>query len=248
MENDNECCKIIFYLQKITMTPVVTPATEVKQKPKPAIKDEKVILKTPKIPWPERPHSEIIIPVQKPPHQRSKKPLRKIEITETDDSNLKLNPAIEKELKIDYNDSNALANILAQTQQLDIDEILKDTSPASTKKIPDDLEDLKFDYPVPKSSVQFYTNWKYIKDNLQHKFLYLKQIRPEDLANIFKDFMESDIFSDFITVLKEKFIPENLPVFKYLLNLSKVKRFSTLTLFLSTKDKQGKKLNSFECY
>lgn len=155
---------------------------------------------------------------------------------ETDDSILKLNTSAEKtkisNLKIDYNDSNALANILAQTQQLDIDEILKDL-PKST------LKDVKFDYPIPKSSVQFYTNWKIIKDNLHHRFLYLQQINPEELPNIFKDFLESEIFSDFITVLREKFIAENLPVYNYLLHLSKVKRFSTLTLFFSSKDKQG---------
>ncbi|GLV40137.1 spaghetti [Carabus blaptoides fortunei] len=83
------------------------------------------------IPWPNRGTCEIMKPIDKRPHQRSKQPLRRIEIVETDTSELSLNKnqtTVDNtsELNVDYKESNALAKILAQTSQLDVDEILKD--------------------------------------------------------------------------------------------------------------------------
>jgi len=51
--------------------------------------------------------------------------------------------------------------------------------------------------------------------------------------------MESDIFSEILSVLCLKFVPNGDKVFDYLLYLAKLKRFRALVLFLSQKDKEG---------
>lgn len=83
------------------------------------------------IPWPDRGTCEIIQPIEKKPHLRSKQPLRRIEIVESDTSELPINKkqtTMDKasEFNVDYKESDALAKILAQTSKLDVDEILND--------------------------------------------------------------------------------------------------------------------------
>ena len=59
------------------------------------------------------------------------------------------------------------------------------------------------------------------------------------MPDIFKDSMESDIFTQILTILNETFVSKNDNVFDYLESLSKVKRFRTLVLFMSSSDKKG---------
>lgn len=51
--------------------------------------------------------------------------------------------------------------------------------------------------------------------------------------------MESDIFSDILTILKTEFMKREDPIFPYLKNLSDVKRFRALIMFISNLEKQG---------
>lgn len=59
------------------------------------------------------------------------------------------------------------------------------------------------------------------------------------MPKIFQDSMESDIFSDILTILKTEFMKREEPIFLYLKNLSDVKRFRTLIMFISNLEKQG---------
>lgn len=59
------------------------------------------------------------------------------------------------------------------------------------------------------------------------------------MPKIFQDSMESDIFSDILTILKTEFMKREEPIFLYLKNLSDVKRFRTLIMFISNSEKQG---------
>lgn len=51
--------------------------------------------------------------------------------------------------------------------------------------------------------------------------------------------MESDIFSDILAILKTEFMKRKEPIFLYLKNLSDVKRFRALIMFISNIEKQG---------
>lgn len=60
-----------------------------------------------------------------------------------------------------------------------------------------------------------------------------------NLPKIFRDSMESDIFSDILMTLKTEFMKRNEPIFSYLKDLSNVKRFRAFIMFISNSEKQG---------
>lgn len=95
---------------------------------------------------------------------------------------------------------------------------------------------------IPKTSVQFYNNWKTIEKNNQWKKSYLQQIDPNNLSVIFKESLSTKVFSEIINTLNENCGDNNFPVYKYLIGLSQVKRFSALTMFMSSKDKNSKSI------
>lgn len=51
--------------------------------------------------------------------------------------------------------------------------------------------------------------------------------------------MESNIFSDILTILKTEFIKREEPIFSYLKDLSDIKRFRALVMFLNNSEKEG---------
>lgn len=51
--------------------------------------------------------------------------------------------------------------------------------------------------------------------------------------------MESDIFSGILMILKTEFMKREESIFQYLKNLSNVKRFRALIMFISNLEKQG---------
>lgn len=59
------------------------------------------------------------------------------------------------------------------------------------------------------------------------------------LSKIFQDSMESNIFSDILTILKTEFIKREEPIFSYLKDLSDIKRFRALVMFLNNSEKEG---------
>lgn len=157
----------------------------------------------------------IVQPIVKPPHQRSKKPLRRIEVKETEHGKIKelVTPSI--------NDVNPESEV--EDKKLE---------PESTKVI--ELP------PVPRTTVQFFMNWKKNKD-AEFRFNYLKQMPADTIHKIFKDSMEPDTFSEILTILSTEFINREEPLFRYLEDLAQVKRFGALTMFMSVADKKALK-------
>lgn len=51
--------------------------------------------------------------------------------------------------------------------------------------------------------------------------------------------MESDIFSEILEVLKTEFVKTKEPLFRYLRDLSEVKRFRALIMFISNSEKES---------
>lgn len=60
------------------------------------------------------------------------------------------------------------------------------------------------------------------------------------MPKIFQDSMESDIFSEILEVLKVEFVKRKEPIFYYLRDLSQVKRFRALIMFVSSGEKESK--------
>jgi len=95
------------------------------------------------------------------------------------------------------------------------------------------------DLTVPKTSVQFYSTWKTLR-TVDNRYKYLKLLKPEEVPNIFKESLDSTVFTSILEVLSLKFISNNDEVYGFLSNLTKVSRFSALVMFMDPPDKDRK--------
>lgn len=59
------------------------------------------------------------------------------------------------------------------------------------------------------------------------------------MPRIFQDSMESDIFSEVLDILRIEFIARKESVHQYLKDLSQVKRFRALIMFINNAEKNG---------
>ncbi|XP_020289075.1 RNA polymerase II-associated protein 3-like [Pseudomyrmex gracilis] len=181
---------------------------------------------------PEKDNVEIVEAIQKLPHLRSKEPLKRILVQEADLSK----PFKEKDEKLNYTTVKAE---LTNTRSDNSANNKKETISQNTLEENYAENDIEIP-PVPKTAVQFLVNWKKCTTS-DVRYKYLKQISPDSLPNIFQDSMESDIFSSILKTLKE-FMERQQSVFSYLKNLSNIKRFRALIMFLSNAEKQDLKL------
>ncbi|XP_063227345.1 RNA polymerase II-associated protein 3-like isoform X2 [Bacillus rossius redtenbacheri] len=197
----------------------------------------------------------VVRPIKKPPHLRSKKPLRRIQIEEIDSSSSSIPagsrgtdsavpPAREsREPNISEGPSSSRTEVAPEERP---------SSPvhAPRPELPDHPHpadgarggaggDTRTQVPsAPVSSVQFLVGWNKVKESSQHMHSYLKQINGADLPKLFQDSLESNILSGILTTLANEFTKAGSPVYSYLLGLSNVRRFSTLSLFLSKEEKE----------
>lgn len=121
--------------------------------------------------------------------------------------------------------------------------------------------------PVPRTTVQFFMNWKknknpefryeYLKVQFLYLFIYIlrlycpnelelgflvyfQQMPADTIHKIFKDSMEPDTFSEILAILSSEFIKRKEPLYRYLEDLAQVKRFGALTMFMTAGDKKGR--------
>ncbi|KAI4467224.1 rna polymerase ii-associated protein 3 [Holotrichia oblita] len=185
--------------------------------------------------------------VNKPPKLRSKQPLKRIQIIDVDlqsekkylsnrsKQDLKENKEIEIQKEVNSeNEKNKSSDILLLTPQ--IVQLTEVETKDETQKVINCFEDLNV--PIPKTAVQFYNGWKTIKKEWRKN--YLQRINTTDLKLIFKESLESKVFSEIIDILSENSTENTLNLYDYLLGLTEVKRFSALIMFMSSKDKKSK--------
>jgi len=90
---------------------------------------------------------------------------------------------------------------------------------------------------VPKTSAQFYRDWRSIKD-ANKRFEFLCQFTADSYLNIFKNQMESSSFSEILSVLAKGILsPEKAA--DHVIGLSQLPRISTLVMFLDTTEKEN---------
>ncbi|XP_013194327.2 RNA polymerase II-associated protein 3 isoform X1 [Amyelois transitella] len=195
----------------------------------------------------------VIKPVKKPPHLRSKRMLKPVQIKEIPLGKVSAeNEKASTRMKIieieddkahgdsNNNDSGKNVGPLYNGDKGKGDGKL--ASPESAKLIAETIfnEKESLDKMVPPvNSVQFMTGWKCLKGHDSAKSHYLSIIEPSKIPSIFENALESDILSDLLRVLtnytekyKEKTVKE------YLKNICRVKRFSALAMFLSNNDRE----------
>lgn len=112
------------------------------------------------------------------------------------------------------------------------------------QKLQPDCEEHSPELTVPKTSVQFYSTWKTLK-TVNNRYKYLKLLKPEEVPNIFKESLDSTVFTSILEVLSSKFICNNDEVYGFLSNLTKVSRFSALIMFMDPPDKDRKYMDKY---
>ncbi|EFA06488.1 RNA polymerase II-associated protein 3 [Tribolium castaneum] len=161
--------------------------------------------------------------VNKPVHLQSKKPLKRIEIQEISE--------IESFPKVDE------PNVTLKTDDLKVVERQPlGQNVHEIKESKDQRNNIKMELSVPHNSVQFYSSWRHLK-TLDFKYEYLKLINPENLPLIFKESLESSVFSEILEVLTKCFIERGDDVFDFLKYFTQIRRFSAIIMFLSVNDK-----------
>ncbi|OWR51798.1 TPR-repeat protein [Danaus plexippus plexippus] len=169
--------------------------------------------------WRDGVHENITVikPVKKPPHLRSKRALKHITIQE-----IPLGRAIDKSNDTNNNKSTNV------TLAADIQE----------KMVFNVNEKHKESMVVPTNSVQFMSEWKYLKGNDRARGDYLSIIPPDLLPSIFENALESDVLSTVLRTIHNNVDRFPHSVAAYLKNICRVKRFSALAMFLSAIDKE----------
>lgn len=157
------------------------------------------------------PSATRVYPISKPENLRSKKPLKRIHINE---AGAKKSPAGDGTARLASRKSKvALAHspVLAAQHQPDL--------------------------PLPaQTSFQFLADWKRTSRFPEQQYQYLKQMDPAKLPVVFKQALESELFADMLSVLDKFFMRDGIDVYPFLSHLTKVGRFSTLTMLLGSEE------------
>lgn len=193
--------------------------------------------------WPEDDTITIIQPIKKTQHTRSKVPLKRITIKEIERkllSKVKTKPTQIKEIEEPETELKVAADKQGRKKSVsfaDIKENQKDKPAVELKQTVTSAPCIS-DVVPPTTSVQFFSQWRQLGTNLKLKYTYLKVINPADLKEIFKESLDSRTFSDIVNVLIEH--SESNFAYKFLLGLSNVNRFTTLAMFMSKPEIEGK--------
>lgn len=195
-------------------------------------------------------HSEtdniiLVKAVSKPVHLQSKKPLMQIKIQELEECARNLSSNEEAA----FSHKTNMFKTTLKTDDLTVVEkypepcemIKENKNNMNNVRMNEGLIELK----TPKNSVQFYSQWQHLK-MINDKYIFLKSIKPETLPQIFKESLESGIFSEILEVLAKCFTSKNDNVFNFLMFFTNIRRFSTLTMFMSDNDK-NREYSLFAC-
>ncbi|XP_060523801.1 RNA polymerase II-associated protein 3 isoform X2 [Cylas formicarius] len=243
--------------------------------------------------WPHFDDIILINPVSKPPHLRSTKPLKRVQIDEIKEYDKNENhdgQKIEKIMPtlIDH-DSPIKHEIIEKTMIFDVETIKEKRSmfkrkreqgtseqnvktsevrPQSNqdyvslksddlkvieRKDSENLKDIKNTCNIsltnsgknlvehldnPKNSVQFYSAWRNLRSPSE-QYIFLKRIKPTDIPDIFKESLDSNVFSSILNLLATEFFKQKDETYEYLVNFTRVKRFSALVMFMNSTDKRN---------
>ncbi|XP_075713132.1 RNA polymerase II-associated protein 3 isoform X2 [Rhinoderma darwinii] len=188
----------------------------------------------------------IIKAIDKPPHLRSTKPLRRMEIEEI--GGVFLTPV---EVLTESSDTEA-----PRAKMLKIEEICdfpttpnnSDYSiptPARPEKIQTDQPAFSAsadgDVPgVPANSFQLEADIRRLKGNPDMLYTYLKQIEPSLYIKLFHKALDPDVFNEIVKILRLKYIEneDTDAVLEILQTFSELRRFDMAVMFLSELEKE----------
>lgn len=197
---------------------------------------------------------EIIFVIEKPPHSRSQVPLRRIPIKEVSQienvplEEQKPTPSVGKLDSMNVVERN-FENLISKGGDGD-----KVTNPKETmekassfkqkkqvkvvEKNPSASSQTEL-FTTPINAIQFNNQWHQFTSS-KLRYQYLMCIEPQRLPTIFKESLDTKLFSEIITALVEGYSNENEKIYKYLTELTNIRRFSAIVMFMSNSDKNSK--------
>lgn len=196
----------------------------------------------------------IVRPIHKPPHLRSKKPLRRIAIEEIGQTE-KNSDDEDNDSKMNQSASPSFERV--SHPEIDADEIilkskdrrrLEDTEDASSKSPAPSSSaassdpvcwSTKVNIPLtPQTSYQLAKDWKQLQKYPPYLYQYFKQISPSSYPKILQQSLDSNLLIGILRLIVDFYIPSNDPVFEMLQCLSSVQRFDMNVMFMSKQDKK----------
>uniref|UniRef100_A0A8C8D493 RNA polymerase II-associated protein 3 n=1 Tax=Oncorhynchus tshawytscha TaxID=74940 RepID=A0A8C8D493_ONCTS len=172
-----------------------------------------------------------VLPVNKPPHLQSTKPLRRVDIEEVGGKIL-----VQKEPSAVFTSTTApcfrpqKTTSIADTVREDQGEILFNCLISSRTVVP----------PAPTNSFQLEADLRKIGNGPEVIYKYLKQIQPQAYAKIFQSSLEPDILNQILRTLQSFYIKQEEPpvILEILRNLAGVRRFDMAVMFMSIPEKK----------
>ncbi|XP_071960806.1 RNA polymerase II-associated protein 3-like [Antedon mediterranea] len=191
-----------------------------------------------------------IYAVDKPPHLRSKKPLKRIHIEEigtNKEENIDIESTametkddqqkVPKETEISTDTETHEKRVNADTSEKSQLDKTKTASEVVTADVPVITPPPSVP-PSPQSSYHLLADWKRLEKYPTQLVQYFKQINPETYPSLFKQSMDSDVLSKILILLHNHYIPSNEAMFAVISNLTKVKRFDMNVMFMSSEEKK----------
>lgn len=205
---------------------------------------------------------QLVFPIIKTESQRSKKPLKRIEIEEINDESAEkielvknieeINQRVKlnsKEQKLFESTSNKKIEILEETvNDVDVDcnvKQLENAKLTDTQTKVDNSEKKIIKKKIPNAPTngngyQFKKDWQFLAENLEDLAVYLKKIPPTDYQKIFQNGLESNVLSKILNIYTNFYINDSeKDLLAHLKYLSQVKRFESQIMFLSNDDKKN---------
>ncbi len=200
-----------------------------------------------------------IFPIDKAPHLRSSKPLKRLEIVEVDSHQIEITQvnSMEGQIKIaQATPEKKVESVPPKIEILNIqdhdEEPLQPSGkenfqeqPSKSKglaqKVEKEINQVKEEFKnleksvlkKPKTSVQFGKTWAQIKSSPEAGLDFLCLLNPSDYPKLFKHSMEPAIFAEILATLSSA--QGEKKVSRHVLGLSRVPRVTALVMFLDAK-------------
>ena len=145
---------------------------------------------------------QLVFPIDKPAHLRSKKPMKRIDIKEVDESVVKPVTAPLPKSQSSLSVASVRTGEKWCGSNTEQSNMVKSKSSGFTKKIENDISsdmskvDIVSPIPeVPKTSSKFLIDWKSLK-TVVNRCKYLQQFKVSDYPAVFKTSLDGDLFSE----------------------------------------------------
>ncbi|XP_066989271.1 RNA polymerase II-associated protein 3-like isoform X2 [Macrobrachium rosenbergii] len=182
--------------------------------------------------------SGAVMPIVKPPHQRSQKPLQKIRVVDvpSPESLPKELPScsVPKESRVEDISNSVTSKVRAVENSVNSREQDVIAAKNAQNKLETQAVVPSSVPPVPRTSYQFSQDWQRISRHQSHAVEYVKAIQPSFFHNID---LEMEVFVDFVSALRwNEFGPEDVVL--YLSALARSDGFGVNLMFLDDKQKK----------